>query len=100
MLITIVTIRPSTLVLASVTKFAAMRRRFGWPAAEPGAPAAVGSLSALLARGMARESGVVASMVLITVANDPATAGHSMTGYDRTFLPIRPHLGSDTTCGQ
>jgi hypothetical protein len=49
---------------------------------------------------MARESGVVASMVLIAVANDPATAGHSMAGHDRTFLSIRPHLGSDTTCGQ
>jgi hypothetical protein len=49
---------------------------------------------------MARESGVVASVLLIAVANDPATAGHPMAGYDRTLLAIRPHLGSDTTCGQ
>jgi hypothetical protein len=34
---------------------------------------------------MARESGVVASMLLIAVASDAATAGHPMTGHDRTF---------------
>jgi hypothetical protein len=49
---------------------------------------------------MARESGVVASMLLIAVASDAATAGHPMTGHDRTFLSTRPNLGSDATCGQ
>jgi hypothetical protein len=47
MLITIVTIRPSTLVLAKVMKFAAMRRRLGGAAAESGTAASVGPPSAL-----------------------------------------------------
>src|SRR5882757_5565229 len=87
MLITIVTIRPTTLVLARVTKFAAMRRRLGWAAAGSGSAASVGSPSALLARVMVRRSGPVALLLLIAGANDTATAGHPVTKHDRTFPP-------------
>ena len=68
MLIRIVTIRPSTLVLARARKFAAMRRRLGWAAARSGSAASVGSPIALLARVMVRGSDVFSSM-LIAAAN-------------------------------
>src|SRR5258708_21609760 len=85
--ITIVTIRPTTLVLARVRKFAAMRGRWGWAAAGSGSAASVGSPSALLARVMGRRSGPVALLLRIAGANDTATAGHPVTKHDRTFPP-------------
>src|SRR5258707_436281 len=59
MLISIVTIRPSTPVLARVMKFAAMRRRLGGAVAESGFAGSIGSPSVLLTRLMVRGSGVV-----------------------------------------